>query len=237
MGEMSLSNTRFVALALLLGCSSCGGKSNVEQQAPEPNGGSSAGGASNLGGGGTGAAAGIGSPTTECPTVIPSQGAACDFKGTQCGYSLSKCSSVIFKCLAGSWQQLTVNSGAAVTCAFYTGPNQPKDGDSCECRGALDCTFDDCSGQGKVHAVCDDTSWHVTSAPCASSACGPNGLLCQVGEVCVLPQRLADTYACKADPCASENETTSCDCAASVCAQGETCQVRDGALQCSCSTC
>jgi hypothetical protein len=113
----------------------------------------------------------------------------------------------------------------------------PLDGASCACQGMLDCSFDECSTTGKVHAVCDNTVWHVTTAPCASKPCGTTGLMCAEGEACVLPGGLGAAYTCKPDPCAAQSETTSCQCASGLCGASELCSVVNDVVQCDCPTC
>jgi hypothetical protein len=222
---------RFQQLAafVVAACSTaCGGQSSVDAST-QPSGGSS----STTAGG----AAGASSSNTECPGARPTIGAACNFAGVQCNYAIDMCSSIGFVCAGGSWTAAPQLDGARATCSSYGPGSIPADGSSCYCQGALDCSIANCTGQGLVHAVCDNTSWHVTSEPCAETACGSSGLQCQVGEACVLSGGRGAQYQCEPDPCAMQAETTSCECAASLCSSVEVCSVTQGVVHCDCPTC
>jgi len=159
------------ALVVTLSSASCGGKSRTQGGDPEPSqGGSSSdagvpanGGASNaVGAGGPGAA---GRPNSVCPGEQPNQGDHCNYDNSQyCIYPIDKCSSVGFECFKSIWLQVPQLDGASYDCNSF---NAPKDGDSCECLGQLDCLYNDCAGRGQIHAVCDNTSWQVEEVPCA----------------------------------------------------------------------
>jgi hypothetical protein len=225
----ALTMRRFVSgLSLLvLMCSvACGGKSEVER---EPSGGgASAGGGSNS----AGASAAAGGPTSECPAERPSQGAACNFTGNQCNYAIDKCSSVGFQCALGMWSQVIQGDGASYDCNSFFGPNLPHDGDSCNCFGQLDCTFDDCADRGELLAVCDNTTWHVKELACPRQPCGPGGLTCGAGDVCLIHAGPAPTFACVPDECARLSKPLACDCAASACSVSEQCTIDSGAVAC-----
>jgi hypothetical protein len=236
------------ALLLIATCAACGGKSAIDgsQQTSAGGGSPAAGGQGDTpdptSNGGANAQGGAEPISRECPTAPPSAGTSCDYQGDACHYALDMCSSIQFECASGQWQAVPQADGASLTCFNY-GPDQlgiPKDGDSCACRGALDCTFDDCGAAGKVHAVCDNTVWHVTSEPCADQPCGPSGLTCPVGEACVVPGGLSATgpqYTCRPDPCAEQSETTSCECAGSLCGPFELCSIVNDVVKCECPNC
>jgi hypothetical protein len=247
---------RVVALTFFMAGTACGGKSAAEESHQPASGGSSAiqagaanvagstanGGAANGGAAsvGTGASAGAG-PISTCPAAVPVAGAACRYAGDQCNYAVDRCSSVGFICTNGVWVQQGNNDGAALTCFNFSAEQggRPNDGDSCACRGMLDCTFDECSTNGSVHAVCDNTTWHVTTQPCADTPCGTSGLSCKQGEACVVrPNAQGADYQCVADPCADQAQTLSCDCAASLChSPTERCMMNSGKVECLCDTC
>jgi len=204
----------------------CGGKSEGE---PGPSG------AGAGAGGGSGASATAAGPTGECPAERPSQGAACNFSGGQCNYAVDKCSSVGFQCESGVWSQVIQGDGASYDCNSFQAPNLPNDGDSCECFGQLNCTFDDCAGRGELHATCDNTTWHVAESACPV-VCGA-GSSCGSREVCVIHVGLAPTFTCIPNQCSMVSEPVACACAGSPCAKSEVCSVDSGALACSCPTC
>ena len=232
---------RLLGVILLLPCVACGGKSSALEAT---SGGSAHGGSGNVAGGasgGGGASAGTGGLSAECPETAPTPGAPCNYPSSElCNYPLDPCNSASFQCAGGVWVPASVTQGAAETC-FNFRPDQqgiPNDGDSCACRGLLDCTFDECSAQGEVHARCDNSVWHVTSEPCRDRPCGPDGLRCKLGEACVLPGGLGASYTCQPDPCAEMSETTSCTCAASLCGgAGNDCTLANGVIECSCPAC
>ena len=239
----------FAASLVLLCCTACSGKSTSDAGHPDATGGSSAGGTSgtsgaggagNAGGttssGGAGLGGNAGAASTTCPSARPTAGTACNYVGNQCNYAIDECVSIGLSCTLGVWTEVPNNDGASLTCINFTGANLPKDGDSCACRGLLDCSIDDCTRTGKVHAVCDNTTWHVTSEPCADTPCGSAGLSCKQGEVCVVPGGLGDTPKCKPDPCAEQSETTSCQCAAALCGSQQ-CSVLNGVVECICLAC
>lgn len=249
------------ALILLIAGMSCGGKSAADESKSAASGGSTPteGGAANLAGstasggaastsggaastsGGTGAAAGASQTSTTCPATAPLAGAACSYVGSQCNYALDMCSSAGFVCSNGLWVQQGNNDGAALTCINFSQDqtDRPKDGDSCACRGMLDCTFDECSTNGSVHAVCDNTTWHVATTACSDTPCGTSGLLCKEGEACVVrPTALGGDYQCVTSPCADQAQTLSCDCAASLChSPSERCMLNSGQVECICDSC
>jgi hypothetical protein len=242
-----MSRSKWLAALLLLSASaSCGGSAKMDSSNEAPSGGSSAtqGGSSSAeagssASGGTSGSAGAGPVSTQCPVTPPIAGGACNYTGNQCNYPIDMCTTELFECSLGHWSQIAPSDGAALTCFNY-GPDQlgiPLDGASCACQGMLDCSFDECSTTGKVHAVCDNAVWHVTTAPCANKPCGTTGLVCAEGEVCVLPGGLGATDTCKPDPCAAQSETTSCLCASSLCGASELCSVASGVVQCECPTC
>lgn len=228
----------WVCLLLLVCSVACGGKSEVERE-PSGGGGASASGGSNSASASAsaGADATAGGPTSECPAERPSQGAACDFTGSQCNYAVDKCSSVGFQCALGVWSQVIQGDGASYDCNSFQAPNLPHDGDSCECLGQLDCTFDDCADRGQLHAICDSTTWHVKEAACPRQPCGPGTLSCGVGDVCVIHTGFAPTFVCEPNECARLSKPLACDCAASACSVSEQCAIDSGAVACLCPTC
>ena len=219
-------------LALALASAGCGGKSQGEGGARAPNGGAPNGGAGNAAG-----APAAGAPNMGCPVTQPAQGSACTLaQFSSCSFPIDKCSSSTFECISGYWIEAPHTDGAAYDCNSFQPPNVPKDGDSCDCRGNLDCSYSDCSGRGQIHAVCDNTTWHVTESACVEHACGPNGLYCDAGSLCVTHvRRVAPQFECLANPCSST--VTSCDCAGLLCGPGEQCGVIAGDISCSCPTC
>jgi len=247
---MAMRTRTLLGLIFLL--SACGGKSaeNIEPVPQGGFGGSAGGGGSNIGGGGTkanggnagasGSGGSAGAPTDVCPSSAPSSGSsACNYVGPGCVYPQTPCTSLTFTCLGGFWELEPTSDGAAYTCANYRDGDLgvPKDGDSCACRGQLDCTINECSTAGQVHAVCDNTSWHLTTTPCTDKPCGTDGLSCKPDEICVAPSGPGDKYNCRPNPCVDQNETTSCSCAGSLCSSFEICSVTSGLLSCSCPTC
>ena len=233
---MTRSTMRCLLLGLCLlalpSSVACGGKSAGEGGASGASAGAGAGGGSSAGGG---ASATAGGPTSDCPAERPSQGAACNFSGVQCNYALDKCSSVGFQCVGGVWSQVFQGDGASYDCNSFQAPNLPSDGDSCECFGQLNCTFDDCAGRGELHASCDNTTWHVTESACPV-VCGA-GSSCGSREVCVMHVGLAPTFTCVPNQCSMVSEPLACACAGSPCAKSEVCSVNNGALVCSCPSC
>ncbi len=256
MGGVKLCLNGLLGLMLLGAIPACAGKSAVEggtrpasgggaHEAGAPgiagstaNGGATNGGSAN---GGDGASAGAAPVSNACPAERPASGSACHYVGNQCNYAVDQCSSIGFICVNGLWVAQSNNDGASLTCINYAEDplNVPHDGDSCACRGTLDCSFDQCSTSGLMHAVCDNTTWRVTAQSCADAPCGPNGLLCKVGEACVLrPGAAGASYECAADPCAEQSQTRSCDCASSLChAPSERCMMNNGQVECVCDTC
>jgi hypothetical protein len=222
---------QFAAFAIAACSTACGGQSSVDAST-QPSGGSSSIPA--------GGAAGASSSTTDCPGTRPTVGAACDYTGNQCNYAIDTCSSAGFTCTAGAWQPAPQLDGERITCSAYGPGSIPADGSSCLCQGTLDCSIADCTGQGLIHAVCDNTTWHITTELCTDTTCGSNGLHCAVGQVCVLAGGLGaqgPQYECDPDPCAAESETTSCECAASLCSSIEVCSATQGHVTCDCPTC
>ena len=223
---------RRALLTLLCLVAACGGKSvEVEQEA---NGGSSgaAGSANNTGG--------ALDDSATCPAQPPVYGSPCHYNGEHsCVYQIDSCTSRSFDCGGGYWAEEVPSDGAAYTCSNFRDGDLgvPKDGASCACLGNLDCTINECDSVGQVHATCDNTSWHVTTTPCANTPCGPNGLSCTPDELCETPSGLGDQYNCRANPCAEVNQTTSCACASSLCSSFEVCSTRDNQLFCDCPTC
>ena len=224
---------RFVSglYLLMLPCSvACGGKSEVER---DPSGGGAP-----AGGGNSAAGAGIGAAgsSSQCPVEPPSQLAPCNFVVGQCNYAIDKCSSASFECLNGAWFQAPRVGGASYDCASFQAPNLPKDGDSCECLGQLDCTFNDCADRGQLHAICDNATWHVKESACAGPPCGPSSS-CALGDICIVHVGFGPTFSCVPNECARLSKPVSCDCAGSACAKSEGCSIDSGALVCSCPTC
>ncbi|HET7543945.1 MAG TPA: hypothetical protein VFK05_28935 [Polyangiaceae bacterium] len=238
----------FVGLLCALGLAgtSCGGRSQDARGEPGPSsGGSASGGAAGIGGeaniAGAPSVAGsaaAGAPSSICPKQQPVQGDYCNFVSATnyCVYDIDKCSSVAFECFQHVWLMAPQLDGAAYDCNSFHPPNAPKDGDSCECMGLLDCTYDDCGERGRIHAVCDNTRWHVNDAPCVEQACGSNELQCQTGEVCVVHRDpLGAKYECVQNRC--ESTTVNCACAASLCQSNEVCSLDSGSVICSCPNC
>jgi hypothetical protein len=223
---------RFVSgLCLLLPCSvACGGRSEVQRD--PSGGGASAGGGSSAAGAGIGAAG----SSRECPVERPGELAPCNFVGGQCNYAVDKCSTASFECLNGAWFRAPQPDGASYDCNSFQAPKLPKDGDSCECFGQLDCTFNDCADRGQLHAICDNTTWHVKEAACPRQACGPGTLSCGAGDVCVIHTGFGPTFACEPNLCARLSKPLACDCAAA-CSVSEQCSIDSGAVACTCSTC
>lgn len=219
------SSALFAIFALL---EACGGKSEITRDDVP------AGGSGMANGGNASTVSSGGGGSTVCPSAAPALGTACNYIGDNCFYEISKCSSRTVTCRNGVWLANDPVSGASYTCANFSEGDLgvPKDGASCDCLGMLDCTINQCEGAGRVHAVCDDTSWRVTTTPCADTACGPTGLTCNPGEVCVGRGIDEKVYACKADPCAAQNEAPSCDCAGSICASYEECEMDGPNLFC-----
>ncbi len=219
-------------LLLALASTACGGKGQVDGGG----GGASSSGASSSGASSSGASSG-GASSMDCPVEPPASGDACNYAGlANCSYPIDHCTYMNFECRSGVWVSIQTTGGASRDCSSFYPPNAPKDGDSCECLGKLDCAFDDCTGRGRIRAECDDTTWHVTESACVKQACGPAGTYCEPGEVCVVhPQGLPTTFACKPNPCTST--PTSCDCAAMLCGPSESCSIDSGSVTCDCPTC
>jgi hypothetical protein len=216
---------------LLLPCGvACGGKSQVERD--PSGGGASAGGGSNA----AGATASAGAQGSVCPIAQPTELAPCNSVSGECAYIVDKCSSVTFECVNGAWFEAPRAVGQSYDCASFQSPNLPSDGDSCECFGKLDCTFDDCADRGVVHAVCDNTKWHVQESACPRQPCGPD-LSCAASDLCVVHTYGAPTFTCESNECALASKRLGCDCAGSHCAKSERCSVDVNALVCSCTTC
>jgi len=174
--------------------------------------------------------------SSQCPVEPPSQLAPCNFVVGQCNYAIDKCSSASFECLNGAWFQAPRVGGASYDCASFQAPNLPKDGDSCECLGQLDCTFNDCADRGQLHAICDNATWHVKESACAGPPCGPSSS-CALGDICIVHVGFGPTFSCVPNECARLSKPVSCDCAGSACAKSEGCSIDSGALVCSCPTC
>lgn len=185
---------------------------------------------------GGGATNEAGAPSASCPSQQPAAGESCSYAGPQCNYDIDRCSSVGFACMAGRWAEVPHTDGAAYTCSSFGPGAIPEDGASCDCLGQLDCSIDDCSDQGKVHAVCDNSTWHVTHEPCIDRPCGTADLKCKTNELCVAPRGLGGSYSCQKNPCAELLETSSCECAGSLCGAAR-CVLTDENLDCVCDTC
>ena len=215
-------------LALSAGC---GGKSQVEGGGQESSGaGASNGGATSMAGASNVAGAGsAGGPSAGCPVAPPQSGKPCKNEGGgYCSYPIDKCSYLNFECSKGLWRPAPQSGGAAYDCNSFYPPNAPRDGDSCECLGKLDCSYADCADRGQIHAVCDNTTWHVKDSACAKQPCGP--LYCEPGTVCVVRTGANPTqFECAKNPC--ERGPTDCDCAASLCNGGQ-CKIDVGAVAC-----
>lgn len=253
MGAVKLRLHGLLGLGLLAAVSACAGKSTTAGDTQQAGGGSAdeagassiAGGTSNGGtsnGGAVAVTAGAAAVSDACPAEAPASGSACHYVGDhQCNYAVDQCSSLGFVCVNGVWLTQSNNDGASLTCANYAQDplNIPRDGDSCACRGTLDCRFDQCGTSGEVHAACDNTTWHVSARSCADAPCGPNGLRCKVGEACVVrPSAGGADYECALDPCAEQSQTLSCDCASSLChSPTERCTMNNDQVECLCDTC
>jgi len=214
----------------------CGGKSRSADEhgagAGDP-GGAPAVGGSAAGGSNSSSA---GAPSSSCPNDQPAVGSSCNYVGPQCNYAIDHCSGVALECRAGQWAEAPHSDGAGYTCTSFGPGAIPADGASCDCFGALDCSIDDCTDQGKVHAVCDNSTWHVTREPCADRPCGSGDLRCKVNELCVAPKGLGGVFACETNPCAELFETTSCTCAGRLCGAAR-CVLTGDDLDCICDTC
>lgn len=195
-------------LLVLLGAD-CGGKSASEQSGPEP-------------------------VSDTCPSDKPASGDRCNYQGDApwCIYSIDKCASVTFACDQGVWREVPVLDGAAYDCNSFQPPNAPKDGDSCDCMGMLDCTYADCSDRGLIHATCDNTTWHVNASTCTRQRCGPSGLECEVDQVCVahVNDLRGPAFSCEENGCGFA--AASCECDASYCAKSESCTIDVGVVVC-----
>lgn len=227
------------ALLVTLLATSCAGKSQTHEGDPAASnggdsnggGGASTGGAANPAAAGTAAAGTAGAPSTSCPDKQPTPGNACNYAGTgYCIYAIDQCSSVSFECSAQLWLEVPQFDGAAYDCNSFGSPSAPKDGDACECFGRLDCTYDECSGRGRIRAMCDNTSWHVTETPCAPQVCGNEGLRCDTGDVCVAHFGAFEGSSCVPNPCGAA--TTNCNCAGSLCKSVELCSANSGMVTC-----
>lgn len=175
--------------------------------------------------------------STTCPDREPTPGDYCNYQSeAHCDYEIDKCRSVAFECNLHAWRQIAPADGVAYDCSSFQPPNAPQDGDACECLGVLDCAYEECAGRGKIHATCDDTTWHVTDTPCPRQPCGPNdGLSCGPGDVCLVHAGPKPTFSCVPNPCGGA--LTSCECAASLCEAFESCSIVVGTVACSCPTC
>ena len=216
-------------LALSAGC---GGKSQVEGGGRESSSaGASDGGATSVAGAASVAGAGsAGGPSAGCPVAPPQSGKSCNNEGGYCSYAIGQCSYANFECSKGLWRPAPQTGGASYDCNSFYPPNAPRDGDSCECLGKLDCSYANCADRGQIHAVCDNTTWHVKDSACAKQPCGPNGLYCEPGTVCVVRTGANPTqFECAKNPC--EPGPTDCDCAASLCNGGQ-CKIDVGAVAC-----
>jgi len=168
-----------------------------------------------------------------CPIEKPTSGDHCNYQGDVpwCIYAIDKCTSVTFSCDQGVWREVPVLDGAAYDCNSFQPPNAPKEGDGCECRGMLDCTYADCSDRGLIHATCDNTTWHVTESACTRQRCGPSGLECNVDEVCVA--HVSDNgpaFSCEANGCGLA--PPSCECDRSYCSSSESCAIDVAVVVC-----
>jgi len=172
------------------------------------------------------------SVSNTCPSDKPQSGEHCNYQGDDlCIYSLDKCASVTFECAQSTWRELQMLDGAAYDCNSFQPPNAPRDGDSCECLGMLDCTYADCSNRGLIHATCDNTTWYVNEAACTRQRCGPSGLECEVNEVCVAHTHDAGpAFSCEANGCGFA--PASCECDASFCEASESCTIDTGVVVC-----
>lgn len=233
---------------MALSLAACGGRSASDSDggaAAGANGGTSAnggasasGGSAAVGAGGAAGSAGTGPAYPilyACPTQAPTAGTPCEPHDGICSYQLSHCNSINLECLEGQWIEAPQTDGASYQCISFAGA-PPEDGAACECQGLLNCTFDDCgaAGTGRIHAVCDNTSWHVARFPCEQQRmCGMSGMQCKVNEACVhtVPD---DHYACAIDPCSAQDESTSCDCGAALCPNAYACvsATSDGQVVC-----
>lgn len=219
----------FVVLAV-----GCGGKSQVDGEHTAGAGGAANGGASNVAGA-SDAAGASSAPSTSCPAAPPAMGDRCAVPfGSHCSYPIDKCSSSSFECIQGYWLPVPRTDGAAYDCNSFQPPNAPKDGDPCDCLGNLDCHYNDCADRGQIHAICDNTTWHVKEAACTMQVCGPSGLKCKPGTVCVLQGGPIGQFECAKDPCSPS--PLSCECAAQLCKVGQ-CTLDSGTVGCICPTC
>lgn len=177
-------------------------------------------------------AAGTAGVSTSCPKEQPALGQSCDYTSGICIYSSDKCFSQSFECREHQWRLAPSSDGAAYDCNSFSPTHAPKDGDACDCLGLLDCTYPDCRERGLIHAVCDNTSWSVKELPCAARVCGPDGLYCQVDQLCVVRAGIrAPEFSCETNRCGFA--PTSCRCAGTLCDESEICGIDSGVVVCS----
>lgn len=195
-------------------------------------------GTSGTGGTPTGGAGGAGGA---CPGGPPTTGSSCAPEGLRCTYP-GECWAQSFVCQAGAWWEEPSPGPPQPTCAAFEG-NPPTHGESCKCLGWLDCTYDLCETQrGRVHAVCQGSTWEVAEGPCPIIACGADSsgtpLSCKPGEVCVRtfagPGAIEE---CATSPCAPG--ALDCWCAAQLCGGSPyVCSgAEGGVVTCDCPVC
>ena len=176
--------------------------------------GSTGGGA---GAGGTSASGGAsGSGGQGCPASGPLRGGACTSEGKRCT-SGDPCPCV-YACRRGVWTQEGCAGCAEPDCP--TAP--PTEGSSCAFMPQRTCTYDDCTGVGRIVARCEAQAWILETAMCPR-ACGADAGVapCGPGQVCVEKHHVVGpsetvSYDCAPNPCAAG--ATSCSCAESLCA-------------------
>jgi hypothetical protein len=199
-----------------------------------PGGGSSGTDATGAGTGGTGTstATGTGGGGGACPDTMPSDGDACVFEGIECNYDA--CCPAGATCTDGKWQ--TWASGCALQECTAT---PPANGDSCACFASPSCSWNQCAGDGTiVTATCGaGVVWAVVTEPCAPLPCGPEGLECDPGDVCVSHTGGPGiSYGCAPNPCVGAPLT--CDCAGPTLCGSDSCSVVSAQeLACVCSDC
>ena len=86
-------------------------------------------------------------------------------------------------------------------------------------------------------AMRDHGAWDVTVEACGELPCGGGGQTCPAGQICRERSSGAQIVECVDNPCGDAALT--CDCAAELCFEGDTCSVSDLTLQCNsnCNKC
>lgn len=119
----------------------------------------------------------------------------------------------------------------------------PTEGGDCRCAEGLFCEYDECLTEATINGYeCDrdDATWRQISVSMCQQPFCPNGMFCNLGEVCLIVNTgFQVTFSCAPNIC-SPTYPLDCDCAADLC--GDTndfvcIDTDETSVTCECITC